>query len=131
MKAVLCDLDGTLVDSAEDIRAALNELLAELRLDAVGPNEIRGMIGDGVGMLIERALAARGGDPADAAHLVPAVSRRLRAQRGALDPAVPRRAGNLEGLEGPRPARGRRHQQARGPRRARSSRASVLLRSSR
>ena len=49
LKAVLCDLDGTLVDSAEDIRAALNELLAELRLDAVGPNEIRGMIGDGVG----------------------------------------------------------------------------------
>ena len=76
LKAVLCDLDGTLVDSAEDIRAALNELLAELRLDAVGPDavgpdEIRGMIGDGVGKLIERALSARGGDPAEAPHLVP------------------------------------------------------------
>src|SRR5829696_2772695 len=86
LKAVLCELDGTLVDSAEDIRAALNELLAELRLggvgpdavgpdavgpEAVGPDEIRGMIGDGVGKLIERALAARGGDPADASHLVP------------------------------------------------------------
>jgi phosphoglycolate phosphatase len=76
LKAVLCDLDGTLVDSAEDIRAALNELLAELRLnavgpDAVGPEEIKGMIGDGVGKLIERALAARGGDPAEAPHLVP------------------------------------------------------------
>ena len=71
LKAVLCDLDGTLVDSAEDIRAALNGLLAELRLDAVGPEEIQGMIGDGVGMLIERALAARGGNPAKAPQLVP------------------------------------------------------------
>jgi phosphoglycolate phosphatase len=71
LKAVLCDLDGTLVDSAEDIRAALNQLMAESGRDPVGPAEIKTMIGDGVGKLIERAVAARGGDPADAPGLVP------------------------------------------------------------
>ena len=71
LKAVLCDLDGTLVDSAEDLRAALNELLAELGRDPVGAEEIKTMIGDGVGTLIERALASRGGHPCDAARLVP------------------------------------------------------------
>jgi phosphoglycolate phosphatase len=71
LKAVLCDLDGTLVDSAEDIRAALNALLAEAGREPVGPDEIKTMIGDGVGKLIERALAARGGDPGEAPRLVP------------------------------------------------------------
>jgi phosphoglycolate phosphatase len=71
LKAVLCDLDGTLVDSAEDIRAALNQLLAADGRDPVGAAEIKTMIGDGVGKLIERALAARGGDPADAPGLTP------------------------------------------------------------
>jgi phosphoglycolate phosphatase len=71
LKAVLCDLDGTLVDSAEDIRAALNELLAAEGRDPVNAAEIKTMIGDGVSKLIERALAARGGDPADAPGLTP------------------------------------------------------------
>ena len=71
LKAVLCDLDGTLVDSAEDIRCALNELLAGCGRDPVGSDEIKAMIGDGVGKLIERALAARGGDPGEAPRLVP------------------------------------------------------------
>ena len=71
LKAVLCDLDGTLVDSAEDIRDALNQLLAELRRDPVGADEIKTMIGDGVGKLIERALASRRGYPGDGARLVP------------------------------------------------------------
>lgn len=71
LKAVLCDLDGTLVDSAEDIRSALNELLAEARREPVGPDEIKTMIGDGVAKLIERALAARGGDPGEAPRLIP------------------------------------------------------------
>jgi len=71
LKAVLCDLDGTLVDSAEDIRAALNALLAEHGRDPVHPFEIKAMIGDGVAKLGERALAARSGDPDDAPRLVP------------------------------------------------------------
>jgi len=51
------DLDGTLVDSAPDIAAAVNTLFAELSLPAVELALIRRMIGDGAPMLLERALA--------------------------------------------------------------------------
>lgn len=71
IKAVLFDLDGTLVDSAHDLTHALNHLLAELGLGTLSVEEVKGMIGDGVGMLVERGLAARGGDPAEAPALVP------------------------------------------------------------
>jgi phosphoglycolate phosphatase len=67
LKAVLLDLDGTLVDSAEDIRAALNRALAERGLRRVGLAEVKGMIGDGSLKLVERGLAATGGDPGDLA----------------------------------------------------------------
>jgi beta-phosphoglucomutase-like phosphatase (HAD superfamily) len=63
IRAIIFDLDGTLVDSAEDLRAALNEVLGGLGLRAIRSDEIHGMIGDGVPKLIERGLAAVGGDP--------------------------------------------------------------------
>ena len=50
------DLDGTLVDSAPDIAAAVNALFAELSLPEVDLPLIRRMIGDGAPMLLERAL---------------------------------------------------------------------------
>jgi phosphoglycolate phosphatase len=50
------DLDGTLVDSAPDIAAAVNALFAELGLPGVELALIRRMIGDGAPMLLERAL---------------------------------------------------------------------------
>lgn len=51
------DLDGTLIDSAPDIAAAVNALFAELGLPAVEVPLIRRMIGDGAPKLLERALA--------------------------------------------------------------------------
>ena len=51
------DLDGTLVDSAPDIAAAVNALFTELGLPAVELALIRRMIGDGAPVLLERALA--------------------------------------------------------------------------
>ena len=54
------DLDGTLVDSAPDIHAALDRLMAGLGLPGFTRPEVVGMIGDGVRVLVERALAARG-----------------------------------------------------------------------
>ena len=63
VQALIFDLDGTLVDSAEDLRAAINRLLGELGLRPIEPTEIKGMIGDGVLKLLERALAAAEGDP--------------------------------------------------------------------
>ena len=50
------DLDGTLVDSAPDIAAAVNALFAELELPAVELDVVRSMIGDGAPVLLERAL---------------------------------------------------------------------------
>jgi phosphoglycolate phosphatase len=63
VQAIIFDLDGTLVDSAEDLRAALNQLLGELALRPIETTEIKGMIGDGVLKLIERGLVAANGDP--------------------------------------------------------------------
>ncbi len=59
-KAVLFDLDGTLVDSAPDITAAINELLANRKLPPLALEQVKSMIGNGVRKLIERAFAASG-----------------------------------------------------------------------
>jgi phosphoglycolate phosphatase len=61
-KAILFDLDGTLVDSARDLQDAVNVLLAEEGLRAIDKAEVTSMIGDGVAKLVERAVAATGGD---------------------------------------------------------------------
>lgn len=53
IQAIIFDLDGTLVDSAEDLRAALNIFLGELGLRPVEPAEVKGMIGDGVAKLVD------------------------------------------------------------------------------
>ncbi|TJV87952.1 MAG: phosphoglycolate phosphatase, partial [Mesorhizobium sp.] len=59
-KAILFDLDGTLVDSAPDITAAVNELLASRDLPPLRLDQVKAMIGGGVRKLIERAFAASG-----------------------------------------------------------------------
>ncbi len=64
IRAVLFDLDGTLVDSAGDLRNALNAVLTERGLRSLSLDEVKGMIGDGATKLVERGLAATGGDPA-------------------------------------------------------------------
>ncbi len=63
--AVVFDLDGTLVDTAPDILAHLNDMLAELSRPALDPASVRLMIGDGVKSLLVRGLEASGGMPAD------------------------------------------------------------------
>jgi phosphoglycolate phosphatase len=60
IRLVLFDLDGTLVDSAPDIAAAVNELMQANGLPVHSPAAVRGMIGHGVEKLVERAFAANG-----------------------------------------------------------------------
>ncbi len=60
MKAVIFDLDGTLVDSAPAIRQIGNDLLAQMGLDGLSLDEARSFIGHGAGRFLERAFAARG-----------------------------------------------------------------------
>ncbi len=62
-EAVVFDLDGTLVDSAPDLHALVNEMLAELGRPGLALAEIRPMIGDGARALLERGLRASGGVP--------------------------------------------------------------------
>ncbi|TPI59237.1 phosphoglycolate phosphatase [Mesorhizobium sp. B3-1-7] len=59
-RAILFDLDGTLIDSAPDIAAAVNELLAGRDLPPLSVDRVRAMIGGGVMKLVERAFAASG-----------------------------------------------------------------------
>ena len=54
--AVLFDLDGTLIDTAPCIAAALNQALADNGLGSVESSVVTTIIGGGVPTLIERAL---------------------------------------------------------------------------
>jgi phosphoglycolate phosphatase len=65
VKAVVFDLDGTLVDSTLDIAAAVNATLKEDGLGPLPPERIRTFTGYGAGELIRRAFEAAGGTPAD------------------------------------------------------------------
>ena len=58
-RCAIFDLDGTLVDSAPDIHAALDRLMSRRHLPGFRRAEVVGMIGDGVRVLLERACAAR------------------------------------------------------------------------
>lgn len=69
-QAVIFDLDGTLVDTAPDLGAALNRLLAEYGRSALAPESIRTMIGDGAAKLVERGFTATGGWPAEPSAIV-------------------------------------------------------------
>ena len=60
MARILFDLDGTLIDSAEDIRAIANRLLAEEGKAPLSQAEVRSFIGNGVSVLMARMRAARG-----------------------------------------------------------------------
>jgi phosphoglycolate phosphatase len=70
-QAIIFDLDGTLVDSAGDLRAALNILLKDRGFRSIEAGEIKAMIGDGVLKLVERGLTAVKGDPTRASALLP------------------------------------------------------------
>lgn len=59
--AVLLDLDGTLVDSAPDLAAAADRMLAGLGFAPCGVGPVRDWIGKGIEKLVERALRAASG----------------------------------------------------------------------
>ena len=58
--AIVFDLDGTLIDSLPDVRAALNRVLVEDGRREVSLAEAQGMVGEGATALLELALAATG-----------------------------------------------------------------------
>ena len=56
-QAVLLDLDGTLADTAEDLRLALNRLLQDEDLPEVAPEEIRELISKGSTAMLQVGLS--------------------------------------------------------------------------
>jgi len=59
-RAVVFDLDGTLVDTIGDITVALNRTLADLDLHPHSERAVRDMVGGGLAKLLQRGLAAHG-----------------------------------------------------------------------
>jgi phosphoglycolate phosphatase len=57
IELIACDLDGTLVDSAPDLARCIDAALEHAGFAAPGEEHVRGWIGDGVEMLVHRALA--------------------------------------------------------------------------
>ncbi len=64
MNAIVFDLDGTLIDSAPDIRAATNAMLAGEGLEPLDLPTIISFIGNGIPHLIRLVMEARGLDMA-------------------------------------------------------------------
>jgi phosphoglycolate phosphatase len=59
---LLFDLDGTLVDSLPDIASALNHALGAVGLEELPLDVVRGLVGEGVLRLVEKALTLQRSD---------------------------------------------------------------------
>jgi phosphoglycolate phosphatase len=62
LRLIVFDLDGTLIDSRDDLACSVNAMLREFHRHELPHEVIASYIGDGAGMLVRRAL----GDPEDA-----------------------------------------------------------------
>ena len=60
---IVFDLDGTLVDSRRDLADATNALIAEYGSAPLSVDQVAAMVGEGVTVLVRRALSAAGLDP--------------------------------------------------------------------
>jgi phosphoglycolate phosphatase len=58
--ALVFDLDGTLIDSAPEIHAAVNKVFSAKGLPLFPIETVKGFIGNGVGVLVARLLASAG-----------------------------------------------------------------------
>jgi phosphoglycolate phosphatase len=85
IRAVLCDLDGTLLDTAPDLAAAANAMLADLGLARRDPAEIVTYVGRGIPALVHRVLTgAPDGTAAPSLfeHALPLFERRYAEESG-------------------------------------------------
>lgn len=58
-KTLIFDLDGTLIDTAPDLLDSLNHSLDIAGVDQADPSRLRGFVGHGARVMIERAFAAQ------------------------------------------------------------------------
>ncbi|MDD2895211.1 MAG: HAD family hydrolase [Aliarcobacter sp.] len=57
-KTIIFDLDGTLIDSLEDIAVCMNQVLKELDLSTHEMNDYKYFVGGGISVLVDNALNA-------------------------------------------------------------------------
>jgi phosphoglycolate phosphatase len=70
IKAIIFDLDGTLIDSVTDLANSVNFTLEKLDLPLHTPDEIKSFVGDGVQKLIKRSLGQTHMDRFDEAFAI-------------------------------------------------------------
>jgi len=58
-ETVIFDLDGTLLDTLDDLHSAVNAALGEYNLPLRSKEEVRAFIGNGIAKLIERAIGVK------------------------------------------------------------------------
>ncbi|MBS7789087.1 phosphoglycolate phosphatase [Roseococcus sp. SDR] len=96
MPLAIFDLDGTLVDSAPDLRAALNRLMAAQAEAPFALPDVAAMIGDGARALLVKAFNARGRSFDEA--LLPGFLEDLEANSAVLTRPYPGMVAALEAL---------------------------------
>jgi phosphoglycolate phosphatase len=85
---LIFDLDGTLVDTLEDIAASVNHTLARLGRNPIGRDEVRQYVGDGIEALMARSLGGMTDCLPEAVTLYKEHQRNNLVVRSALYPAV-------------------------------------------
>lgn len=65
LKLLVFDLDGTLIDSAQDLCSSVNAALVQFGLNPLPDPAIAGFVGNGAPMLMRRSLALAGNIPLD------------------------------------------------------------------
>ncbi|WP_333826699.1 phosphoglycolate phosphatase [Pararhodobacter sp.] len=97
--AIVFDLDGTLIDSAPDLHAALNKVLTEEGATPVSLQQTRGFIGHGIPHLVRAARLECGIDPAREAAMTASMFRHYMAAPARLSRPYPGAVACLEALQ--------------------------------
>lgn len=99
MRTVIFDLDGTLIDSVPDLAAAVNGVFAAEGAEAFTLPEIASFVGNGLAVLVARAMAARGLEASAHGRLAAAVLAAYEAQPMARTLVYPGAADALAALQ--------------------------------
>jgi len=89
MISIVFDLDGTLIDSAPDLRVAVNRMMANEGQEAFDLATITSFIGNGLPRLVELAMAARDMDTTRHAALSKDVLSHYKSANGAFTTLYP------------------------------------------
>ncbi len=100
MRAIVFDLDGTLIDSAPDIHAAVNAMLVGEGLAPLDLPTVISFVGNGLPKLVERVMAVRGIDSTRHGDLTQVTLSHYNAASSDLTRPYPGMVAALERLQG-------------------------------